>query len=134
MLLSIQTRKGLKITGWCVNACIHSGRITIPFISVHSFVELAQSLLALPEVSYLLSEKFCQDPIESFFGKQRGHGGRNENPSVKQFLENTNSLRMQGSAALEPLRGNCRKRAASCSAPDNTPLPKRKRSTKSCFL
>ena len=53
-------------------------------------------LLALPGVTYLLSEKLCQDPAESFFGKQRAHGGRSDNPTVKQFCDNTVSLRVQG--------------------------------------
>ena len=99
---------------------------------MHSFIELSKILLGVPGVSYLLSEKFCQDPVESLFGKQRACGGRNENPTVKQFLDNTVSLRVQGSAALEPARGNCRKRKSSSNAPDNAPLPKRKRSAKSC--
>ena len=41
---------------------------------VHSFVEMARCLLSVPGVEYILSEKPCQDPIESFFGKQRGAG------------------------------------------------------------
>ena len=98
-------------------------------IAVHSFVEVCKLLLAVPDVSYILSEKFCQDPVESFFGKQSACGGRNENPNVKQFMDNTVSLRVQGSAALEPVRGNCRKRA-SCSVPADTPIPKRRRCTR----
>ena len=64
-------------------------------------------LLSVPGVQFLLSEKVCQDPLESFFGKQRYKGGRSDNPSVKEFTDNTISLRVQGSVALEPLRGNC---------------------------
>ena len=60
-----------------------------------------------------------------FFGKQRAAGGRNENPTVQQFCENTITLRVQRSAALEPLCGNCRKRPVDCSAlTDDTLLPK----------
>ena len=95
---------------------------------MHSFVELSKILLGIPGVQYLLSEKFCQDPVESFFGKQRAFGGRNVNPTVKQFMENTVSLRVQGSSALEPARGNCRRRGHTGSdVLDNTKLPKRKR-------
>ena len=53
--------------------------------------------------------------MEEFFGPQRSRGGHNDNPTVKQFLENTVSLRIQKSAALNcsgPLRGNCRKRVS----------------------
>ena len=100
-------------------------------IIVHSFIELSNVLFGVPGVEYILSEKFCQDSVESFFGKQRARGGRNENPNVKQFMDNTVSLRVQGSAALEPARGNCQKRASSCNVPDNTPSPKRKRCKRS---
>ena len=58
----------------------------------------------------MLSERLSQHPLESFFGKQRAAGGRSDNPTVQQFCKNTVSLRVQGFAALEPLRGNCRKR------------------------
>ena len=96
--------------------------------TVISFVEMARFLLKLPGVKFLLSERFCQDPLESFFGHQRSKGGRNDNPTVKQFCDNTVSLRVQGSAALNPLRGNCRKRPADKVIPvDDTPLPKRSR-------
>ena len=93
---------------------------------------MAQSLLSLPGVQYILSEKLCQDPVEAFFGKQRAAGGRNDNPTVQQFCQNTVLLRMQGSAFLEPVRGNCGKRerhttdAISLSAP----LTKRPRRAK----
>ena len=100
-------------------------------IIVHSFVELTQDLLSVPGVEYVLSERLCQDPLESFFGKQRAAGGRNENPSVQQFCDNTVTLRVQRSAALEPLRGNCRKRPVDLNClTDDTPMPKRARKAK----
>ncbi len=58
--------------------------------------------------SYFLSEKLCQDYLESFFGKPAG--GRNDNPTVKDFCKNNVSLRVQGSAVLDPARGNCTRR------------------------
>ncbi len=99
---------------------------------VKSFVEMAPCLLTLPGVEYILSEKLCQDPLESFFGKQRAAGGRSDNPTVQQFCKNTVSLRVQGSAALEQLRGNCGARSTSSSSTDDVsdlsePLPKRVR-------
>ena len=98
------------------------------FSAVHSFVEMVPCLLSVPEVEYILSERLCQDPLESFFGKQRAAGGRCDNPTVEQFCKNTVSLRLQGSAALEPLRGNCGKRLVQNSNVDlNVPLPKRAR-------
>ena len=99
-------------------------------IPVHSFVEMTKLLLSVPGVEFFLSERLCQDPLESFFGKQRAAGGRNDNPTVHQFCHNTVSLRVQGSAALEPAHGNCRKRFTTTTIIDDTPLPKRKRWSK----
>ena len=107
--------------------------MTLFLYIVHAFVELTQDLLTVPGVEYVLSERLCQDPLEAFFGKQRAAGGRNENPTIQQFCDNTVTLRVQRSAALEPVQGNCRKRPGpvDCSAlTDETPLPKRSRKAK----
>ena len=103
----------------------------VSICTVHSFVELVTVLFQVPGVSFLLSEKFSQDPLESYFGKQRYKGGRNNNPSVKEFVDNTVSLRVQGSAALEPLRGNSTTKRNPSPLLDDAPLPKRKRVNKS---
>ena len=63
---------------------------------VSSFVDVTVVLLGIPGVTYLFSERFCQDPLEAFFGKQRYKGSLSDNPSVKEFIDNTVSL---GSAA-----------------------------------
>jgi hypothetical protein len=73
-----------------------------------------------------MAERFCQDPLESFFGIQRSKGGRNDNPTVKEFLSNTTSIRIQQSAATAPFRGNCRRGQKHNINIDDTPLPKRK--------
>ena len=97
-----------------------------------SFVELANYLLGVPGVKYILSERLCQDPLESFFGKQRMRNGYCDNPTVSSFLKGSVSLRIQGSTAKNPVRGNCRRgekrNADKVATPvDNHPLPKRKR-------
>ena len=51
-------------------------------------------------------------------------GGRSENPTAKLFLDNTVSIRVQGSVALDLVRGNCWKRQQAGSMIDETPLPK----------
>ena len=48
-------------------------------------------------------------PGLAFFGKQCACGGCNDNPTVKIQCH---ALRLQGSVALDPIRGNCRKREA----------------------
>ena len=84
-------------------------------------------VLDLPGVQYFLSEKLCQDPLEGFFGKQRMRGGYSDNPSVDSFLKGTVSLRVQGSLAQAPKRGNC-SQEEELEEVDCTPLPKRSRS------
>ena len=101
------------------------------YSAVCSLTELIPKLLAIPGVSCVLTERFCHDPLENYFGKQRYKGGWNENPSVKQYLDNAVSLRVQSSAALAPLRGNFAKRVVTPKITvDNTPLPKQLRLSK----
>ena len=96
--------------------------------AVKSFVEMAKYLLNQPGIKFILSEKFCQDPLEVFFGKQRAQGGRNDNPTCYQFLKNTVTLRIQATVATDPARGNCRKRPLKQDQEiDETPLPRRQR-------
>lgn len=93
-----------------------------------SVVELVRySLDKITGVKFVFTEHLCQDPLEAFFGRQRMSFGRNDNPNVQAFLQNTRSLRVQGSAAMNPFRGNCRrgKRKREIVV-DDTPLPKRK--------
>ena len=111
MLLSDETLEGLRLTGEDLFF-----KLKFSF-TVQSFLELSQKLLSVPWVEHLLSEKFCQDPLESFFGHQRAY---NDNPSVQHFLDN---IRVHKSAALEPVRRNCRKRRHNIIMVDNNPLP-----------
>lgn len=94
---------------------------------MESFLEVGPFLLQQPGVKFLYSERFNQDPLEAFFGLQRAKGSRNDNPTVKQFCDTTVSLRVQSSAALAPIRGNCRRKTTDNIVVDETPLPKRKR-------
>ena len=97
-------------------------------------MELVQYLVRLPtaEGKFFLSEQLNQDPLENYFGKQRSKGGRSDNPTAKQCLQNATSLRLQGSLALDPVRGNCRRKRRLFPAEviDNTPLPKRRKCRK----
>ena len=73
MFISSQTQEGLKIT-------------------VHSVIELVKFLI-MHKVSYVLTERFCQDPLENQFGKQRSSGAHKDNPSHCDFGCNGNSIR-----------------------------------------
>jgi len=149
MKLSHETLEELKVTGMSTHIVLWTNLIIINSIVIHwfvhiflflqwnseSFVERTRYLLKLPGVTghYFLSERLSQDPIENYFGRQRARGGRSDNPTVKACLENAQSLRVQGSFALQPLRGNSsRKKRLFPTEPiiDNTPLTKQPRWSK----
>lgn len=102
------------------------------FYAVMSFIEMTKFLLPENDNSdlFFLSERISQDPIENYFGRQRARGGRNENPTFQQCIHNAAALRVQKSIALDPVRGNCRRKRLIYPEEkiDDTPLPKRKRS------
>ena len=87
MFLSWQTFEGLKLT-------------------VNSMIELTKYLIQ-NDVPYVLTERFCQDPLENYFGRQRAMGQRKDNPSLRDFGYNDNSIRNQKSF-LPVVGGNCR--------------------------
>ena len=47
------------------------------------------------KVSYVLTERFCQDLLENYFDKQRFSGARQDNPSLYDFGYNDNAIREQ---------------------------------------
>ena len=44
---------------------------------------------------YILSECFCQDPLENWFGGQRSLGSRKNNPSMVDSEYKNNAIRNQ---------------------------------------
>lgn len=133
MLLSAETRLGLRITGKLVCTLLKLVHVYTPphsFPAVNSFIEMVEYLFTIPDVSLFLSNKICQDPLENFFGQQRQRGRVNENPSAKEFLKNTQALRVIQNTC-KSVRGNCRGGTTDKENFSNTPLPKRKRSDSS---
>ena len=63
MFLSWQTYEGLRMT-------ILSLSVVVPNLLIKG-------------LKYVLSEKFCQDDVENYLGRQRAIGRREENPNVK---------------------------------------------------
>ena len=63
MFISWQTHEGLQITA-------------------HSVVEATKFLLNIG-MQYVLTERFCQDSVEEYFGNQRKFGRRSDNPDIK---------------------------------------------------
>ena len=87
MFLSWQTYEGYKIT-------------------VNSVVEATKFLLQ-EGMEFVLTEHFCQDPVEEYFGKQRKIG-RSDNPDIHMLGYNNNTIRIQRSVSCQS--GNTRGR------------------------
>ena len=86
MFISWQTYEGLQIT-------------------IHSFKEVCKYLLH-NGVKFILSERFCQDDLGNYFGRQRAIGSRKDSPSVKDVGYNDNAINSQFS--IRPIAGNVR--------------------------
>ena len=90
---------------------------------------LVRYLFTLDDVHSFLSQRICQDPLENFFGRQRQRGGNHDNPSVKEFMHNTQALRVAKTFKIH--KGNCRKGTEEdeeMSVKENSqPIPKRAR-------
>lgn len=88
MFLSWQTYEGFNIT-------------------VRSAIEATKFLLH-EGMEFVLTERFCQDPVEEYFGNQRKLGRRSDNPDIHQFGYNANTIRIQRSVSCQS--GNTRGR------------------------
>ena len=85
-------------------------------------------VFAIPGVKVFLSEKLSQDTLEKFFGCQRQRGGTSDDPTVAEFLKNTNALRVINTVCRNVSHGNCRANKQICDPEkENTPLPKIRR-------
>ena len=63
-------------------------------ISVFSVIEATKFLLQ-EGMEFVLTERFCQDPAEEYFGNQRKLGRRSDNPDISSFGYNNNTIRIQ---------------------------------------
>lgn len=100
--------------------------------SVMSFIEFIKYLFSLPEVKddklAFLSNNICQETLENFFGCQRQRGGTSDNPTLKEYYNNTQVLRVVNSFCLGPVKGNCRAgKRTELSEADCAPLLKRQK-------
>ena len=105
MYLCWQTDEGLRIT-------------------VYSLIEATRFLLD-QGFDFVLSERFCQDVVEEYFGRQRSLGRKIDNPTLHQFGYNDNTIPIQRTTAtvMGNTRGaQTRKRKESWFVVDNAPL------------
>ena len=76
-------------------------------------------------IPYILSERFCQDDLENYFGKQRAIGRRSDNPTVHDFGKSDNTVENQFS--IRPIGGNVQGLAEKINEICNEPLLKRRK-------
>ena len=88
MFLPIETYEGLKMTTYAVIECVY--------------------FLLGEGMEYVLTERFCLDPVEEYFGHQRMLGRRTENPDLQEYMYNANTIRVQKEVSLTS--GNTRGR------------------------
>lgn len=108
MFISWQTYEGFKMTSF-------------------SAIEATKFLLE-EGMEYVLTKRFCQDPVEEYFGSQRKLGRRTDNPDIRAFGYNNNTIRIQKSVSCQS--GNTGGRRDKCRPWDQVthdPVPSRKR-------
>lgn len=89
MLLSAETLHGIRMTGDNDTAVISvKVYFIVRFYTVLSFVAMVCYLFILPGIKVFLSERLCQNPLETFFGFQRQRGGVSKN----QMLKNSETI------------------------------------------
>ena len=79
-------------------------------------------------VKFVLTNHFCQHPVEQCFGKQREIGRRSDHPTIYTFGYYDNKIRMYRSNAQ--ILGNTSGKTSTqkrAQAVDDTPLPRWKR-------
>ena len=94
-------------------------------ITVFSTVECVRFLLKVG-LKYVLTERFCQDTLEEYFGCQRSMGRRSENPDLNTFGYNNNSIRIQKSVSFQSGNAKGRKdRKCAWEKVSDDPMPKK---------
>ena len=63
-------------------------------ISINSIIEATQFLL-WHQVKYVLTERFCQDALANWFGRQKSLRSRKDNLSMVDFRYGNNAIRNQ---------------------------------------
>ena len=90
-------------------------------ITVNSIVQVVQFSLA-EGMKYVLSERFCQDLPEEYFGRQRERGRLNGNPTLQAFGYYNLTLAVKGNEA-----GRHKAQCSKWYVVSEEPLPKRKK-------
>ena len=83
-LASIQVRPGLFTQGQRAQMFLSLQTNKVFQITIKSMIEVVKFLLA-EGLQCVLTERFCQDDLEEYFGFQRAQGSRSDNPTAADF-------------------------------------------------
>ena len=67
-------------------------------------------ILKLPGATCFFSSRINQDILEKYFGMHRQSGKSHENPTVSEFVKNTENFRIMSAIWVDTITGNCRGR------------------------
>ena len=129
MLISAETRLGLRMTDYNESIARHLHSIILLCYTARSFVGIVKQIYSMDEVKNskdklaFLSVNLCQDPLENYFGCQRQRGGTSNHPNVHQYYQNSQALRVVNSLCRGPIRGNCRGRTSEASMDEECSVP-----------
>ena len=73
------------------------------YFSIYAFHDLAKQLLPKDGVDYILSNKSNQDLLEEHFREQIARGNSNENPSLKECMDNKRKLLVANSEMVRAM-------------------------------
>ena len=82
------------------------------------------------EVTYFLSDKSNQGPLEAHFRRQCACGGASDKATLEQYAQNEKKILVAKSEIIRVMRGNRKARQEDekqSHIHDTTPLPKRKK-------
>eukprot|EP00794_Sanderia_malayensis_P002816 gene2816-3252_t len=105
-LSSIERKPGKYSKGDKANMFISYQTYEGLHIAVKSVIELTKYLLS-HGIEYVLTERFCHDPLENYFGSQHAIGQRKNNPTMRDFCYNNNAIRNQ-KVFLPVASANCK--------------------------
>ncbi|XP_045461866.1 uncharacterized protein LOC123687845 isoform X1 [Harmonia axyridis] len=75
--------------------------------TLKAFVYLKRRLLTEKNFKYILTGAFNQDCLENFFSYIRGHGVRNTNPNIGQFMSSFKCLTLNNFMSSHSVGSNC---------------------------
>jgi len=99
------------------------------FISQQTYEGMVITSKSMVEcvVKFVLMERFCQDDLENYFGRQREIGQRKDNHRVVHVGYNDNTIKCQ--YTVQPISGKVRLSESKWSQISDTPLKKRKKNS-----